>query len=124
MGEVALFVFIAVHYFRDDYQGPGFGMKFLNLRDLSAQEAVDLRESVSKILFPCLIATLLIFLFSSVNVCICCCSGNKCFYGFLLATGIVILAGTTVMTILGTGAKPPLSVEQAVRSGVHPVEAK
>jgi len=121
LAEVALFVLLTVGYFAIDSRGCCYdGPRLWNDTDigpLAAATVEDIRSSVKTILFPCLVAAILMLIFTCLNTCMCCCSSDKVYYGLLLATGIVILAGTAVMTFLGQGAEPPMSLHlQAART--------
>merc|ERR1712093_862100 len=55
-------------------------------------------------------------LMSIINICICCCSSNKCYYGLLLATAVAVLGGTIFITCKGVGLEPPATLTLAVQA--------
>merc|ERR1711964_294087 len=52
-------------------------------------------------------------LFTTINMCLCCCTNDTMYYGSLMATGLVILIGTAVMAFLGIGAEAPAVIQAA-----------
>merc|ERR1711964_724216 len=109
LAELGLFITIGGIYFTledgnvSNYHCALFGYHFrsepINLtHGVQAQAIADTRDAIGSIMYPSFIACLLMVLFITINTCMCCCASNKMYYGALMATGLVILVGTAVMT--------------------------
>merc|ERR1711964_749187 len=69
--------------------------------------ARDTRDAIGGFLFPSIIACILMVLFTTINMFLCCCTNDKMYYGSLIATGLIILVGTVVMAFLGISCEAP-----------------
>jgi len=129
--ELTLFSLLGVYYFT--INGCDGGVRYRNnplnidmpqldirlARGTEAQAVRETREMIGGILFPAFIVCVLMVLFTTINMCLCCCARSKMYYGTLMVTGLVILIGSIVMCSLGIQAEAPGIIKQAVANNAR-----